>query len=463
MSHVLDGVQYFESILDTVGHTPLVRLRETARGLPCPVLAKVESFNPGGSVKDRIALAMVEDMERQGRLKPGGTIVECTSGNTGLGLAMVAAVKGYRAAFCMPDKVSSEKVYLLKAFGAEVFLSPTAVEPKHPDSYYSVAKRIASERPGAVLMDQYHNPANPAAHYATTGPELWQQTAGKITHFVAGMGTGGTISGTSRYLKEQNPKIQVIGADPVGSILKQYKDTGTLGEAHTYKIEGVGEDFIPTALDFSLVDRAISCTDRDGLNTARRLAREDAIFVGGSAGMATWVALQVAKECGPDDLVVVLLPDTGERYLSKVHNDEWMRDNHLMDLTDARVEQLVSGKTPRLRKLISVSAGEPLRKALALIEEHDVSQLPVLRDGEVVGTLAEDDVLRTALADRAALDRPVDGIMGAPLPVVSSDEGAEVVTKLLAARNAAVLVRSGGVLTGILTRFDMLHFIAGGE
>ena len=463
MSHVLDGVQYHESILDTVGGTPLVRFRELAKGLPCPVLGKVEFFNPGGSVKDRIALAMVEDMERRGKLKPGGTIVECTSGNTGLGLAMVAAVRGYRAAFCMPDKVSSEKVYLLKAFGAEVFLSPTAVEPTHPESYYSVAKRIAAERPGAVLMDQYNNPSNPAAHYATTGPELWKQTAGKITHFIAGMGTGGTISGIAKYLKEQNPKVQVIGADPVGSILKYYKETGKIGEAHTYKIEGVGEDFIPGSLDIALVDRVIACTDRDGLNTARRLAREEAIFVGGSAGMASWVGLQVARECGPDDLVVVLLPDTGERYLTKVHNDEWMRDNHLMDLADARVEQLVSGKTPRLRQLISVSSGEPLRKALALIEQHDVSQLPVMRGAEVVGTLAEDDVLRTALADRAALEKPVDAIMGAPLPVVDASEGADAVTKLLAARNPAVLVRSGGAIAGILTRFDMLQYIAGGE
>ncbi len=463
MSNVLDGVQYFESILDTVGGTPLVRLREVARGLPCPVLGKVEFFNPGGSVKDRIGLAMVEDMERRGRLKPGGTIVECTSGNTGLGLAMVAAVQGYRAVFCMPDKVSSEKVYLLKAFGAEVFLSPTAVEPSHPDSYYSVAKRIAAERPGAVLMDQYNNPANPAAHYASTGPELWKQTAGRLTHFVAGMGTCGTITGTARYLKEQNPRVQVIGADPVGSILKHYKETGQIGEAHTYKIEGVGEDFIPGALDVSVVDRVIACGDRDGLNMARRLAREEAVFVGGSAGMATWVALQVARECRPDDLVVVLLPDTGERYLTKVHNDEWMRDNHLMDLSDARVEHLLSGKAPRLRRLISVSAGEPLRRALALIEEHDVSQLPVLRGNEVVGTLAEDDVLRTALADRGALDRPVDAIMGAPLPVVDAGESADVVTKLLAARSPAVLVREGGAMAGILTRFDMVKFIAGGE
>lgn len=463
MSKVLDGVQYFESILDTVGRTPLVRLREVARGLPCPVLGKVEFFNPGGSVKDRIGLAMVEDMERRGRLKPGGTIVECTSGNTGLGLAMVAAVKGYRAAFCMPDKVSSEKVNLLKAFGAEVFLSPTAVEPDHPDSYYSVAKRLAAERPGAVLTDQYNNPANPAAHYATTGPELWDQTAGKITHFVAGMGTGGTITGTGRYLKEQSAKVEVVGADPVGSILKHYKETGEIGEAHTYKIEGVGEDFIPGATDFGVVDRVISCDDWNGLNTARRLAREEAIFVGGSAGMAVWVALQVAKECGPDDLVVVLLPDTGERYLTKVHNDEWMRDNHLLDLSSARVAGLLSGKTPRLRQLISVESGEPLRRALTLIEQHDVSQVPVFRGGEVVGTLEEGEVLRLALASPASLEKSVDEYMAGPLPVVGSEEPAETITRLLASRNAAVLVRQGGAVTGILTRYDMLQFIAGGE
>ena len=459
---ILDGVEYFESILDTVGGTPLVRFRELARGLPCPVLGKVEFFNPGGSVKDRIAMAMVLDMEGQGRLKPGGTIVECTSGNTGLGLAMVAAVKGYRSAFCMPDKVSSEKVNLLKAFGAEVFLSPTSVTPDHPDSYYSVAKRIAKERPGAVLMDQYNNPANPAAHYASTGPELWRQTKGRITHFIAGMGTGGTITGTARYLKEMNPKIQVIGADPVGSILKQYKETGTMGEARPYKIEGVGEDFIPLALDFAVVDRVIQCTDRDGLNTARRLAREEALFVGGSSGMAAWVGVQVARECGPNDIVVVLLPDTGERYLTKGHNDEWMRDNHLMDLADARVEHLVSGK-PRLRQLISVNAGEPLKRALALIEQHDVSQLPVMRGGEVVGTLEEGEVLRLALSNRAALEKPVDAIMGAPLPIVDASESADVVTKLLAARTAAVLVRGSAGITGILTRYDMLQFLAGGE
>jgi cystathionine beta-synthase len=463
VTNVLEGVQYSESILDTVGRTPLVRIRKLARELPCPVLAKVEAFNPGGSVKDRIGLAMVEAAEKDGRLKHGGTIVECTSGNTGLGLAMVAAVKGYRAAFCMPDKVSSEKVNLLKAFGAEVFLSPTAVAPEHPDSYYNVAQRIARERPGAVLMNQYHNPANPEAHYRSTGPELWEQTKGRISHFVAGMGTGGTISGAGRYLKKMNAKIQVIGADPVGSILKTYKETGRIGEAHTYKIEGVGEDFIPTATDFSVVDRILSCTDHDGLNLTRTLAREEALFTGGSGGMATWVALQVARECGPLDLVVVLLPDTGERYLSKVHNDEWMRDNHLLSASDMRVGGIAAGKTPRLRTLFRVEAGEPLKRALALIQQHEVSQLPVFRGRDVVGTLEEGEVLKTALADPASLERPLDAIMGPPLPIVGTDEPADVVTRLLASRTPAVLVQGDGGVTGILTRFDMLQFIAGGE
>jgi cystathionine beta-synthase len=462
VSNVLDGVQYFGSILDTVGHTPLVRLRGLARDCPAPILAKLEFFNPGGSVKDRIGLAMVEAAEKDGTLKAGGTIVECTSGNTGLGLAMVAAVKGYRAVFCMPDKVSSEKVNLLKAFGAEVLLSPTAVAPESPESYYSVAKRITTERAGAVLMNQYHNPANPLAHYRSTGPELWEQTRGRITHFVAGMGTGGTISGTGRYLKEKNPKVQVIGADPVGSILKAYHDTHQMTEAHPYKIEGVGEDFIPTATDFSVIDRVVSCDDRNGLNTARRLAREDAIFVGGSAGMAAWVALEVGRTLTPEHLVVVLLPDTGERYLSKVHNDEWMRDNHLLDPAVTRVADVVAGKGRILRGLLKVSADEPLRRALALVQQHDVTQIPVFEGDKVVGTVVDNEILKRVLADSASLDQPVRALMAEPLPIVDSDEPVDHVTQLLASRNPAVLVRENGAITGILTRFDMLQFIAGG-
>jgi cystathionine beta-synthase len=309
-------------------------------------------------------------------------------------------------------------------------------------------------------MNQYQNPANPAAHYATTGPEVWRQTGGRITHFVVGMGTGGTISGAGRYLKEQNPKVQVIGADPVGSILKHYKETGEMSEPHTYKIEGVGEDFIPGTTDFSVVDRVIACNDRDGLNMTRRLAREEAIFVGSSSGMAAWVALEVAKACRADDLLVVLLPDTGERYLSKVHNDEWMRDNHLLDPSAASAYEVASAKARKLPSLLKVQSGEPLRLALAIIEQHDVSQIPVMRGDEVVGTLGENEALKAALSDPRAIEVPVDRWMGKPLPVVDSDEHAEAVTRLLA-RDPAVLVRRDGAIVGILTRFDMLQFIAG--
>jgi cystathionine beta-synthase len=463
VSGILDGVQYSESVLDTVGRTPLVRLRHVARGLSVPVLAKMEMFNPGGSVKDRIGLAMVEAAERDGRLKPGGTIVECTSGNTGMGLAMVAAVRGYRAVFCMPDKVSSEKVNLLKAFGAEVLLSPTAVAPESPESYYSVARRVTSERPGAFLANQYHNPANPEAHYRSTGPELWEQTRGRITHFVAGMGTGGTISGAGRFLKEGNAAVQVIGADPIGSILKAYHETGKMTEPHTYKIEGVGEDFIPGTTDFAVIDRVIACSDRDGLNMTRRLAREDAIFTGGSGGMAAWVALEAAKDLGPDQLMVVLLPDTGERYLSKVHNDAWMRDNHLLDPAITRVAEVVSAKSRPLPPLLSVRSGDPLRRALGLVEAHDVTQIPVFKDREVVGTLYDSEILKTALQTPAALDRPVDEFMADPLPIVPSAEPVAHVSRMLTSRTPAVLVSENGSVVGILTRFDMLQFIVGGE
>ncbi len=462
MTQVLEGVRYYENILQTVGNTPLVRLRKVAAHSPCPVLAKVEYFNPGGSVKDRIGVAMVDAAVAEGKLKPGGTIVECTSGNTGLGLAMVAAVRGYHAVFCMPDKVSSEKVYLLKAFGAEVLLSPTAVAPESPDSYYSVAKRIERERPGAVLMNQYHNPANPQAHYVSTGPELWEQTAGKITCFVAGAGTGGTITGTARYLKEKNRKIQVVGADPVGSILRHYHETGKMSEAHTYKIEGVGEDFIPSVYDFSLIDKMMSCSDRNGLNMARRLAREEAIFTGGSGGMAVWVAIEFAKTLTANDLMVVLVPDTGERYLSKVHSDEWMRDNHLLDPGSSSAGQVVDTKSRKVPQLLSVSSGAPLKAALQLIQQHEVSQIPVMRGNDVIGTLDESEILKAAMSNPAAIDRPVDAMMKEPLAIVSADEHVEQITKLLV-RDPAVLVQRDGAIIGILTRYDMLQFIAGGE
>jgi len=460
---VLEGVRYSETILDAVGRTPLVRLRSVARRCPATVLAKVEYLNPGGSVKDRIGLAMVEAAERTGKLKAGGTIVECTSGNTGAGLALVAAVRGYHAVFVMPDKVSLEKINLLKAYGAEVVITPTAVAPDSPDSYYSVAQRIERERPGAVLMNQYHNPANPEAHYRSTGPELWEQTGGRIDAFVAGMGTGGTITGTARYLKEKNPRVRIVGVDPVGSILREYFYNKRIGEAHTYKVEGVGEDFIPSVYDFTLIDDVIAVNDRDALNTTRRLAREEGIFVGGSSGMATWAALQVARDQPEGQLVVVLLPDTGDRYLSKVHNDAWMRDNHLLDPDVLRVADVLSGKIPTLPRLLHVEASEPARKALHLIQHYNVTQLPVFKNQKVVGTVVDNELLKRVLEDASALEKPAEALMDKPLPVVGPDEPVTRVTRLLADRNAAVLVEDQGEIVGILTRFDMLQFIAGDE
>ncbi len=326
MGVVPEGVRYHENVLGAVGGTPLVRLRSVARDCPAPVLAKLESRNPGGSVKDRIGLAMVEAAERSGALGPGGTIVECTSGNTGVGLALAAAVRGYRCVFVMPDKVSNEKVRLLEAYGAEVMLAPAAAPPDSPESYYSVARRVAAERPGAVLTDQYHNAANPLAHYRGTGPELWEQTAGRITHFVAGMGTGGTISGTGRFLKERNAAVRLVGADPVGSILEPLK-RGEHVEARPYRIEGVGEDFVPGTLDLDLVDRVIPVGDAEAVAMTLRLAREEGILAGGSSGLAVWAAVEVARALTPADLVVVLLPDTGERYLSKIFDPAWRRAN----------------------------------------------------------------------------------------------------------------------------------------
>lgn len=382
-----DGMRFYENILETVGNTPLVSLSRISRRLPVPLYAKVESFNPGGSAKDRIGVSMIEAALKDGSLKPGGTIVECTSGNTGVGLAMAACIMGFKTVFCMPDKVAREKITLLKAYGAEVVVCPTAVAPDSPESYYQVARKIARERPNAFLTNQYDNPANPAAHYRTTGPEIWEQTAGQVTHYVTSIGTGGTISGTAKFLKEKNPKVRVVGADPVGSILCQWFHTRTMGEAHTYKVEGIGEDFLPQAYDWDVIDDVVSVGDRESLNTARRLAREEGILAGGSGGTALWAAIEEAKKAKPGAVVVVIIPDTGERYLSKVHNDEWMRDNHLLDPTDATVSELLFGKMAGGHAVLSVAAADPVRRALDLIRQYDVSQLPVLDGDKVVGTV----------------------------------------------------------------------------
>jgi cystathionine beta-synthase len=454
-----DGMEFHENILGTVGETPLVRLRAVARDVPGLLLAKVESRNPGGSVKDRIGIKILEEAERRGEIKPGATVVEATSGNTGVGLAIAAAVKGYKAILTMPDKMSQEKISLIKAYGAQVIVTPTAVPPDSPESNYEVAKRIARETPNAFLANQYFNPDNPQAHYETTGPEIWRQTAGRVTHIVAGIGTGGTISGIARFLKEKNPKIRAVGADPAGSIIKGYYDTGKIGEAKSYLVEGIGEDIIPGTCHFQYLDEIITVTDRPALNMARRVSREEGILCGGSSGTAVVAALQVAGDAGPDAVVVVILPDTGERYLSKVHNDAWMRDNRILDVSSYTVGDLLGSKPRSLPRLLDVPSTEKVREALKLVREYEVSQLPVREKDRHVGTLSEARVLSAVLEDPALLEAAVTAVMDPPLAEVTVSTTFTELRALLARRDSAVLVLDGDRHIGILTRHDLIEYL----
>lgn len=453
----------YDDVLATVGWTPLIRLRKVVDGARTPVYGKAEFFNPGGSVKDRIGAAIIEEAEREGRLEPGGLVVEGTSGNTGVGLAVAAAVKGYRCLFTIPDKMSAEKVRLLKAFGAEVIVTPTAVPPDHPDYYGNVAERIARERPNAILADQFYNPVNPEAHYRTTGPEIWEQTGGRITHFVASPGTGGTITGVARYLKERNPDIRVVAGDPAGSIYHHYYETGEKTEGVPYKVEGIGNDKIPSTLDFDLLDEVRTVSDREAFLMARRVTREEGLLVGGSTGLIVRIAGEVAREVDdPDACVVCILCDTGERYLSKLYNEEWMRENRMLRPDRPTAGYLLDSKAGEpARALVSVAPAEPVREALRLIEAHNVSQLPVLEEGRAVGAVTEGELMSRVIREPELLDEPVRSVAGDPFPVVDAGAELEELNRVLSREVPAALVADDGTLVGILTRYDLLHHLMG--
>lgn len=453
-------MQVVDSLVDLVGNTPLVRMARFSSGVPPTLLAKVEYLNPGGSVKDRIGLAMITAAEQAGHLRPGGTIIEPTSGNTGAGLAIVAAQRGYRCVFVMPDKMSKEKIDLLRAFGADVVICPTAVEPHDPRSYYRTADRLTAEIPGAFQPNQYHNQANPEAHYRSTGPELWRQTDGRIDAFVAGVGTGGTISGAGRYLKEQNPGVLVVGADPEGSLYSG-------DEVHPYLVEGVGEDFMPDTFDPGVVDRYVRVSDRDSFVTARRITRDEGILVGGSGGTAAWAALQVAADLPAGATVVVLLPDTGRNYLSKIYNDDWMAANGFLDRSGAaaRVREVLSTKGSALPAIVHVHPDEAVRDAIATLHTYGVSQMPVVKRDQpesledVLGSLRERGLLDRVYRDPSLLDVTVGEVMDEPLPVVDARDTVEEAMTVLTGRAAAVLVCDGPVPAGVLTRADVLDFL----
>jgi cystathionine beta-synthase len=455
-------VHYAEHILDLVGNTPLVRLNAVAQGLTPMVLAKVEYFNPGGSVKDRIALRMVEAAERSGALRPGGTIVEPTSGNTGVGLAMVAQRRGYRCLFVCPDKVGADKLDVLKAYGAEVVVCPTAVPPDHPDSYYSVSNRLAEGIDGAWKPDQYSNPENPASHYHSTGPELWAQTQGRITHFIAGIGTGGTISGTGRYLKEvSDGRVQVVGVDPEGSVYSG-------GSGRPYLVEGVGEDFWPRTFDRGLCDEIIPISDVDSFTMTRRLAREEGLLLGGSCGMAVVGALRIASRADPDSVIVVLLPDGGRGYLGKVFNDRWMATYGFLppDSSGATVADVLVGKDGALPKLVHTHPNETLAEAVLILREFGVSQLPVVAAeppvmaAEVIGSVSERTLLQALFSGDAQPADRIEAHMVAPLPTIGAGESIGALMQALANADGAMVLINGKP-AGVVTRQDVLGFLAG--
>ena len=452
-------MNYQNNILETIGNTPLVKLNKVAHGIPALVLAKVETFNPGHSIKDRMALKMVEDAEKEGKISPGGTIIECTSGNTGMGIALAACVKGYKCIFTTSDKQSKEKIDLLKALGADVIVCPTNVEPTDPRSYYSVAEKLSKEIPNSVWLNQYDNPSNAVAHYESTGPEIWEQTDGKITHFIVGVGTGGTISGVGRYLKEKNPNIKIWGIDTYGSVFKKYHETGIFdqNEIYSYITEGIGEDILPKNVDFSIIDGFEKVTDRDGAVYTRKLALEEGIFVGNSAGSAIKGVLQLKDQFKPDDVVVVLFHDHGSRYVGKMFNDDWMRDRGFLDEEIKTAGDLVNSRESS--ELVTVKTEELVAHALERMRKHDISQLPVEDSNGFVGSLDESVLFRRYFEDREIADWPIREIMGEPFPIVNEKTSVDRLSKLIHKNNQAVMVKTNEKGYQIITKHDIIQTI----
>ncbi len=454
-------IMYYNNILEAIGKTPMVKLNRVTKGVKATVLAKVEFFNPGNSIKDRMALKMVEEAEKKGLLKPGGTIVEGTSGNTGMGLAICAIVKGYKCIFTTTDKQSKEKIDVMKAVGAEVIVCPTDVEPDDPRSYYATAKRIAEETPNSFYVNQYDNLANTQAHYETTGPEIWEQTEGKVTHLVVGCGTGGTVSGAGRFLKEKNPNVKVWAIDTYGSALKKYHETGKIDpkEIYSYITEGIGEDIIPSNVDFKVIDHFEKVTDKDGALMARRITKEEGIFVGYSAGSAVAGLLQMKDQLKEDDVVVVVFHDHGSRYVAKLYNDEWLRDRRFIDIEMPDAESIIHKKA--LKQFVTISRQKPLREAIALMKASSISQLPVTDNGSIVGAVSEHVILDKLLNDPNDALKEVAEVMAKPFPFVELNATTREISSLISKDNSAVLVKDRQGNTHIITEYDLIQAIAG--
>ncbi len=452
-------MNYAENILGTIGNTPLVKLNKITKDIDALVLAKVETFNPGNSVKDRMAVKMVEDAEADGRLKPGGTIIEGTSGNTGMGLALAAIIKGYKLICVITDKQSKEKMDILRAVGAKVVVCPTDVEPTDPRSYYSVSRRLAEETPNAWYVNQYDNMSNTQAHYESTGPEIWEQTGGKVTHFVVGVGTGGTISGVAKYLKEKNPNIKCWGIDTYGSVFKKYHETGIFdeNEIYSYITEGIGEDILPKNVNFSLIEGFTKVTDKDAAVYQRRLALEEGIFVGNSAGAAVKGLLQLKEHFKPDDVVVVLFHDSGSRYVGKMFNDDWMRERGFLEEEITKAEDVIKDHVDK--PLITVRTEELVSHAIERMRKYNISQIPVIDINGFVGSVDETDLFRHYVADKNVAEKPIREVMGAPYPVVKAGTAIEEVSKLFGKDGQAVLVELGNGKYHIITKHDIIGSI----